>query len=59
MSLIQSNMSLIVMFTEGKLLIAFFLFKVLGRESLRSEAVDKKQDSSSQAWSTKSGPQGL
>ncbi|KAG5550343.1 hypothetical protein RHGRI_015342 [Rhododendron griersonianum] len=33
--------------------------KVLGRESLRSEAVDKKQDSSTQAWSTKSGPQGL
>ncbi|XP_058215965.1 uncharacterized protein LOC131327019 isoform X2 [Rhododendron vialii] len=31
--------------------------KVLGRESLRSEAVDKKQDSSTQAWSTKSGPQ--
>lgn len=60
MSLIQSNMSLIVMFTEGKLLIAsLFLFKVLGRESLRSEAVDKKQDSSTQAWSTKSGPQGL
>lgn len=59
MSLIQSNMSLIVMFTEGKLLIALFLLKVLGRESLRSEAVDKKQDSSSQAWSTKSGPQGL
>ncbi|KAG5550344.1 hypothetical protein RHGRI_015342 [Rhododendron griersonianum] len=58
MSLIQSNMSLIVMFTEGKLLIAsLFLFKVLGRESLRSEAVDKKQDSSTQAWSTKSGPQ--
>ncbi|KAE9447749.1 hypothetical protein C3L33_20360, partial [Rhododendron williamsianum] len=34
-----------------------FLGLVLGRESLRSEAVDKKQDSSTQAWSTKSGPQ--
>ncbi|KAI8556756.1 hypothetical protein RHMOL_Rhmol05G0279800 [Rhododendron molle] len=32
--------------------------KVLGRESLRSETIDKKQDSSSQAWnSTKPGPQ--
>jgi len=31
--------------------------KVLGRESVRSEAAEKKQDSSSQAWSTKPGAQ--
>ncbi|PSS23787.1 Amidophosphoribosyltransferase [Actinidia chinensis var. chinensis] len=29
--------------------------KVLGRESLRSEAVEKKQDYASQVWTTKSG----
>ncbi|XP_057475838.1 uncharacterized protein LOC130763838 isoform X1 [Actinidia eriantha] len=31
--------------------------KVLGRESLRSEVVEKKQDSPSQVWSTKPGAQ--
>ncbi|CAK9137618.1 unnamed protein product [Ilex paraguariensis] len=29
--------------------------KMLGRESLRSEAVEKKHDSASQSWSTKPG----
>ncbi|XP_057511946.1 uncharacterized protein LOC130794042 isoform X2 [Actinidia eriantha] len=31
--------------------------KVLGRESLRSEVVEKKQDAPSQVWSTKPGAQ--